>query len=854
MKSLKQLLATAIASVFFLPAIAQNDVGAYLQNQLSRANNYSMYTPQEKVYLHFDNTGYFQGETMHFKAYVIRTDTERLSNLSHVLYVDLITPNGDVVEQRKLMLNNGLARGDFKLDELLLTGFYEVRAYTRYMTNWGTDACFSRVLPIFKEPKEAGDYSVMELDEFSYNHRLVNRREEELKGDTLNSALLRKNLHRGVSIHFYPEGGNLVEGLESRVAYTVLDDNAEVLRGSITVTPNERQKVKVKYDKKTNLLTIDEKGKYLMPETLEEGVSLTMDVLGESYVTAELKSTATLQHETIGYALMHNGVIKHSETFCIENGKTLSFDRSSLDEGVNQLTIFNKDGHILAERLFFIFPKPLEKDSIRVTTSTQLLQPLKKVYFDIQARPYSSLSFSAIDAANMTGGKQGNIRTNLLLSSDLRGYVAHPEYYLESDDEEHRKASDLLMLVQGWRRYDWQEMIGVKPLENRQPIEDRLAIYGKIVPRKKKLVNEGMELSAIMYDHQGQCLEGEFITGENGSYLFDLPDITGDWILNLYAKKEGEIQNFNICIDRNFTPDCRYISPDESVQFPVGTPNFAWGDDETVTIDGSAHVHRYLLPEVQVKKRSNKYKGWTDETYASSTSVVRYDCEKEADKLLDEGKLMMGFEEWLVSLGDAFFTTYCNYYDDTPVTTSMEEESNTFQPVTHIHSEGLGYYGRPILWIINNQFWGITNYSGVEPKILYNDNKSGTTTFPIMLDEVKSVYISEDVQSARKHFYSPTFEAYNPVVFYCYARKLNKKALKKGERVTHFQGFDVPTYFEMDYSNFQPLQDVRRTLHWSSLTTDAEGKAHVEFYNNINCTNMIVTVEGISIDGHIQTN
>ena len=94
--------------------------------------------PQEKAYLHFDNTGYFRGETMWFSAYVVRTDLGSLTDLSRVLYVELLDPTGEVVATRKVRLDGGRGSGSFKLDKLLTSGFYEVRAYTRYMLNWDT--------------------------------------------------------------------------------------------------------------------------------------------------------------------------------------------------------------------------------------------------------------------------------------------------------------------------------------------------------------------------------------------------------------------------------------------------------------------------------------------------------------------------------------------------------------------------------------------------------------------------------------------------------------------------------------------------------------------------------------------
>ena len=128
------------------PTNAASPLFAYIQ----KAMNFNKVVPQEKVYMHFDNTGYFEDETLWFKAYVTRTDSGCATNLSKVLYVELLNPTGDIIKTRKYPIDSlGVAHGDMKLDTLFGSGFYEVRAYTRYMTNWGTNAVFSRVFPVF---------------------------------------------------------------------------------------------------------------------------------------------------------------------------------------------------------------------------------------------------------------------------------------------------------------------------------------------------------------------------------------------------------------------------------------------------------------------------------------------------------------------------------------------------------------------------------------------------------------------------------------------------------------------------------------------------------------------------------
>ena len=116
-------------------------------------NSFGLFNPQEKVYLHFDNTGYYLGETIWFKAYVTTAPQLRATELSRVLYVELLTPEGRIVETKKLKIVDGECHGEFHLtNATYFAGFYEVRAYTRVMLNWGDDVVFSRVFPVFDRP------------------------------------------------------------------------------------------------------------------------------------------------------------------------------------------------------------------------------------------------------------------------------------------------------------------------------------------------------------------------------------------------------------------------------------------------------------------------------------------------------------------------------------------------------------------------------------------------------------------------------------------------------------------------------------------------------------------------------
>ncbi|MBO4216189.1 MAG: hypothetical protein J5888_07680, partial [Bacteroidaceae bacterium] len=452
-----------------------------LLTYLQKAMNFNKVVPQEKVYLHFDNMGYFENETLWFKAYVIRTDNGRATDMSKVLYVELLNPSGDVIKLRKYPIDSlGVAHGDMQLDSLLGSGFYEVRAYTRYMTNWGTNAVFSRVFPVFKKPKKEGDYSDLTIRPEFYANRDPNNRysDDSLYQKAIDDGVYTHDHLKTISVNFYPEGGHLIVGKRCRVAVLAVDDNGrphqgegfvmnekgDVLaavmtdslgRGLFEVVPDEGtltyQMRNLKKDEKSQVQFFD------LPKAQKQGCTLSLDAVSEKML-ATIQCSDSVCGNLLGYVIMNNGNIIRCDTLTAVPLVEIEMGRQALPEGVNQMTLFDCLGRIMAERLFFKTPAPDKADSIRVVAKTTRLKPCGKVELELRTQPNANLSFSAMDAHTMTNGKQGNMKTWMLLSSEVRGYIPNVDYYFEADDKEHRKSADLLMLTQGWRRYDWRLM------------------------------------------------------------------------------------------------------------------------------------------------------------------------------------------------------------------------------------------------------------------------------------------------------------------------------------------------------------------------------------------------------------
>ena len=821
-------------------------------SHVQKAMNFNRIVPQEKVYLHFDNTGYFENESMWFKAYVTRTDNGKGTDLSKVLYVELLNPSGDVLQTHKYPIDSlGQAHGEMKMDTILGAGYYEVRAYTRYMTNWGVNAAFSRVFPIFKAPAAEGDYSSLTIPPVRYRQSLPSHRVAEdslLYGNTISKGISDDRLDKSVSVQFYPEGGNLIIGKKNRVAMLAVDDNGHAYQGEGFVTdslgdvlvPVQTDSLGrgvfevVPTDRSLTLQLKNLKGKvqfFPIPEAQKEGCALMLDAVSDTLL-ATLQLTDSLCGSPLGYILMHNGNIFRCDTMRAVPLIEIELNRDSLPEGVSQITVFDSCGRIWAERLFFRCPVPNSSDSIMITTRTPKLTPCGKVEVELYAQPNSNISFSAIDCATMNNGKQGNMKTWMLLSSEVRGYIHNPEYYFESDDKEHRQSADLLMLTQGWRRYDWELMTGQREFEKIQPIEDKFYVFGKLnVYRKRNPVNN-VRLEVYLYNREGQSLKGETVTDSVGNYAFAMPFVDGDWDMQIFTRKKNKKgkdkrKTYYVGIDRQFSPTPRYITPLEASARRRLQPNLfikglEWNieEEEDVFIPITERDHVLQNVTVKAKRRYFTNDNWMykNEAFGKIYASLYYNATREADKILDMGKP--------IPTTASFISDKINlYYDRT---------EDNFVP-----NRG------QIVDVIHN-----------------NDER---TKMGFWLDEVKSIYMVFDerfpnflrkLDGVSNEVYDNVTDPYYHIYVYVYDRFIYPTESQKGLRRTYFQGFNKPSTFQMeDYSVIPPMADFRRTIYWNpDVKTDAQGKAKVEFYNNSTCQEMYISAEGMTEDGKVLVN
>lgn len=836
-----------------------------LKTFVRNMENFNKYFPQEKVYLHFDNTAYFRGEDIWVKAYVMRDDRGMLTDISKVLYVELLSPTGEVMETKKLHLENGQADTRFRLDSLFYSGFYEVRAYTRYMLNWDERGIFSRVLPVFSAPQKEGDYSRLKIDDITQNGRMPSRRQTS-QGEAEDRNRL--------NVSFFPEGGSLVKGLRSRVAFEVTDREGRFVETSGTIDGDDVHTLRdgrgvfsyIPSDTVSILTLKDTKGKwrkFSLPKALEEGCIMTVEAYQKEHVKVTVCKSAGCT-SALALVLVKGGAVEAFDIldFDSEGMASRSFRKSEMSDGVNQIALINDRGDIIADRLVFVYPKN-STDTIAMTVNGNTLSPCGKISIKAKTRPEETFSIAVRDRSGDVNGTYIDAASWMLLSSDLKGYIRHPEYYMEKDDEEHRQAVDLLMMVQGWRRYHLDEMTGRKPFRKSQPVEDGLYLFGRLKQVKKKNSVDNVKLKATLFNGEGASLSGAATTDKEGCYAFKLPDCEGDWTLLMNTQKEDKDTKYHVVIDRNFSPQSEILSYYDIQKIPVKETKKELLDTEDKGIIKADNLIREIKVKGKRRYRSAR-DSWESEQRGAFAAYVKYDCVKEADAIADRGEDIPDFYTWLAERnsffggedksagggggGSAIEKTALESMMN--IRTSKDEEDLA-------QLNGMTYKGRPIVWIWNNTFYEI---SGMNERlgnkflqgrlngevVVYDES---INMIPEWLDDYKAVYIAEnDIWT--HHLLFSELTTYHPVTIFLYS-PYRYRTRQRGIRRTVFEGYTPKVeFYSPDYSMMAPMPDFRRTLYWNpNVKTDKNGEACIEFYNNSTCRQLVISAEGITKDG-----
>jgi hypothetical protein len=248
----------------------------WAQDEYSFVSNASF---AEKIYLQLDRKVYSNGDTIWFKCILANASEHTPSQLSGVLYAELIGFNQEILEKKLIKIENGIGHGNFDLDKKIPMGNYLIRAYTQWNQNFDTNFVFEENIQVFttgsqklkpidniKLSKEDGTtdrlkvvFNPQIIDSLQKNKLNVfitvdNKKDSleikkqkddqyildydikkesqfaTLKIQTENNKTFVKTFALNkdyIDLQFFPESGTLVHGISSKVGFKAVDANGK---------------------------------------------------------------------------------------------------------------------------------------------------------------------------------------------------------------------------------------------------------------------------------------------------------------------------------------------------------------------------------------------------------------------------------------------------------------------------------------------------------------------------------------------------------------------------------------------------------------------------------------------------
>lgn len=526
-----------ITPASYYQAALEND---FIKSVKKKLTEYNAHAPEDRVYLQLDKPFYAPGDDIWFSAYVRDGLSLKPSNKSDIVHIELISPKGTIEKRINIIAKNGKAAGDFNIDKEALGGLYKIRAYTTWMKNDGKDNMFEKdlqvqdvILPNLKmkldfEKKAfgAGDEVIAKLelntnenkplsdhkvkivanlngqkllekaevtDENGMRYIKFNLPKELKTNDGLLNIMIDYNgstesISRSIPIilnkvefTMFPEGGDLVCGLDNNVAFTALNEFGKpadvegvVLTekgskvasfssfhqgmGAFKFNPQSGENYHVKITKPEGITET-----FKLPSVLERGYVLNVDNSKLGEVAVNINTTET---EKLAIVAQVRGKLYYSTLIDAKPGSNkFIFSTDEFPIGVSQITLFDSKGIARAERLAFV--NKHKQLNISVDTEKEKYLPREKVKMTLTVKDErglpmpANLSMAVVNdqLLSFADDKSGNILSQLLLQQDINKKIEEPAFYFNNKEPKADKALDYVMMTAGWRRFSWEKLM-----------------------------------------------------------------------------------------------------------------------------------------------------------------------------------------------------------------------------------------------------------------------------------------------------------------------------------------------------------------------------------------------------------
>ncbi len=388
-------------------------------------------------------------------------------------------------------------------------------------------------------------------------------------------AVIPIALSRAVNtdVQFLPEGGNLVPGIPVPVGFKAIGEDGKGVQISGIVTDHTRQKVAEFKSLHNGMgsfdLTVKEGETYTakvtlpgglikeypLPSVKHSGTVLNIKNLMESdYLEVSVFATNDIAKSGNSYFLIGKarGIVCYAAVFDFREGDFMKrkIAKNLFPAGIGHFTVMTAKYQPLNERLVFIdrhdsLNIQFRPDKPRYNARESVALQIKVT--DRNGDPVSgNFSFAVTDDAQVKIDSldSENIITRMLLTSDLKGYVEQPGYYLNSKTSEAWQALDNLLLTQGWVGYDWQQVFNPSAITY-QP-EKEFMVKGSVF----NVFNKPVKGTDVLLFSKKPSILMDTVTDNAGKFVFDhFPRVDTPIFVLRAVNKHGKSFNVGIKTD-----------------------------------------------------------------------------------------------------------------------------------------------------------------------------------------------------------------------------------------------------------------------------------------------------------------
>ncbi|GAB3259801.1 Plug domain-containing protein [Larkinella harenae] len=774
-----------------------------------RLNAFSTAFPKEKVYVQTDRPYYTVGETIWLKGYLFDGPAHLADSVSKVLYVDLISLESQkVMVHRMLRAENGYAVGDITLGDSLAAGPYLLRAYTNWMRNFPEDYFFTKPLTLLRTDTQPAE--------------LVSNPTTAAQPDG----------------QFFPEGGQLITGLEGRVAFKIVSPAGKGLNAEGFVLSSSGDTVTAFSDKHLGMgyfslkpesgqrytafvkLADGRTHSYKLPDARPEGYVLLVDnTTNRDNVRVFVKNNkpASAQGKFTLIAQSRGKVIQVAQGEVGKKAVMLQIPRTLFLDGISQITLFDESNRPVCERLVFV-----EKDdrlTVTIKPSKPAFTPREKIQLEVLVRDATgkpvraNLSLAATDATQVLEKEPyaADLISYLLLRSDLTGMIEQPGYYFEPSNKERLTDLDVLMMTQGWRRFVWPDVLQDAYAAAQYPVEQGITIEGQVMrPNQKTPGVVNLTFMVMRPDSSRDVFAGE--SDETGRFYVNGLDFADSTKVLIQAVAGKSNRNVTIKLTDLIGPTVTLTKiPYNPLVFQRDElADYLKRTKEYLDIERQIRRNReILLKEVTVRKKREAPSD-SRKIYGQASNTLKID-QNMASGAMSVLELLRG------------------------------------------RIPGVNVSGNPMNPTV--QIRGAVNFSGaVEPLFILDG-------MPVAKESIVSIPVFDvdyvDVLKGASAAIFGSRASGGVIAVYTKRGSPNydfSQERSPGTLVTILPGFrTVREFYAPRYDEAKPEHtrpDFRPTLHWAPMIqTGDDGKAQVTFFASDARTPVRVLAEGASTDG-----